>query len=557
MRVSDGQIKDTADVLLLSGANLTLFGTNVLRSVTFDNLGGMANPTVAVGTLLTLSAATPVTSTNDSALTVPVISGPGLQFSAQFPSILVEAGALIATTGLNITAPIVQTALMESLTKTGDGVLALSGANTFDVDFILSAGSVMLGSDSVLGTGGVITSGPLGRGSLRMGAGTVLLSDGVGTGRTLPNTVVAEGNFALGGRGAGSSVTLAGKVNLGSVARTISVTNYGVTATLNGGLSTGLIDRSTALTKTGNGVLVLGTPSTQLDMKGASVKVSGGVIRWANHNSLPADSFLTADVASGFDLAGFNQITDQIAGTGFFTNSSLLNPSTLTVGGDNSSFTFSGALTDNAGGGGATLSLTKAGTGDLSFGAVNNYLGLTEIQAGRLIITNIGSFGLGDVLIAPGAELRMDRTGTLNFPNQLLGTGDVRSVGAGTTILTNLNSGFSGRFLVDNGILQVGDGTLAGNTGDFGQRQPSSGHVPHGRRRLGLRPGGLQSDHPPDLGHGLLHELLDPHPEHLDGRRRQRVIHLQRGPHGQPRRRWAGPQPDQDGLGCSGLRRGE
>jgi autotransporter-associated beta strand protein len=146
-----------------------------------------------------------------------------------------------------------------------------------------------------------------------------------------------------------------------------------------------------------------------------------------------------------------------------------VNASTITVGGDDSSFTFSGALTDNFAGGGAFLGLTKVGTGVLSFGAVNNYSGLTDIQAGRLDITNIGSFGLGDVNIALGAELRMNRgEGTLNFPNSLSGAGDVRSLGAGTTILTAGNFGFMGRILVDNGILQVGDGTLLGDTGDLG-----------------------------------------------------------------------------------------
>jgi hypothetical protein len=62
-------------------------------------------------------------------------------------------------------------------------------------------------------------------------------------------------------------------------------------------------------------------PSTSADLKGSSVKVSGGIIRWSGNDSLPADSFLIADVASGFDLAGFNQTTHQITGTGFFTNS--------------------------------------------------------------------------------------------------------------------------------------------------------------------------------------------------------------------------------------------
>ena len=464
MQNNAGQILSTSAVTLLGGANLTLVGNNDLRSVVFDNEGAMANPTLAVGGRLVLTDTSAVTAVNQSTVTVPTISGTALQFSAENPVISVAAG--LAQTGLTISAPITQNAAMLSLTKTGTGVLALSGQSTFSTDFTLANGTLMLAANSTL-TLGAVTSGPVGTANLRVGAGTSLISDG--TIRTIANPVNVDGDFAFGGRGAGSGVVLAGKVNLGAAMRTISVTNYGVTATLNGGLSTDVADRSTALTKTGNGILALGVPSTAADLKGASVKVSGGIIRWSGNDSLPADSFLIADVASGFDLAGFNQTTHQITGTGFFTNSSTVNASTLTVGGDDSSFTFSGALTDNLAGGGAALNLTKVGTGALSFGAVNNYSGLTDIQAGRLDITNIGSFGLGDVNIAAGAELRMNRgAGTLNFPNSLSGAGDVRSLGAGTTILTAGNFGFTGRILVDNGILQVGDGTLLGDTGDLG-----------------------------------------------------------------------------------------
>ncbi|MGI9110488.1 MAG: autotransporter-associated beta strand repeat-containing protein, partial [Opitutales bacterium] len=463
MNTNEGQISANARITLVGGGTLNLFGTNTLRSLSFTNEGAMSNPTVATSTKLILTEASAITASNQSPVTVPVVSGTALEFSNPSPTINVDAG--LAATGLLISAPILQNAGMTSLTKTGTGVLALSGASTFTSDFTLSGGALMFAA-STTPVSGAVTSGPVGRGTLQVGAGTSLLSDG--TVRTIANAVNVTGDFAFGGRGAGAGLTLSGLVNLGGAMRTVAVTNYGVTATLNGGLKTDIADRSIALTKTGNGVLVLGTPSSAANLQGAGVKVSGGIIRWGGNDSLPADSFLTADVSSGFDLAGFNQTSHRILGTGFFTNSSTVNPSTLTVGGDNASFTFSGALTDNAAGGGATLGLTKVGSGVLSFGAVNNYAGLTDIQAGRLDITNIGSFGLGWVNIAAGAELRMDRTGTLNFPNELLGNGDVRSVGSGTTILTAANFGFSGRFLVDNGILQVGDGTPTGNSGDLG-----------------------------------------------------------------------------------------
>ena len=465
---NEGQIFPTSSVSFIGGGTLNLAGNNTLASLTFLNEGAMSNPLVAGGAKLTLSTRNAITATNQSPVTVPTISAP-LDFSGAdslFPGeAIITVNAGLAATGLTITSVITQNVGMTSFTKAGTGVLALSGQSTFATDFTLAGGALMFGANSTPLTG-TVTSGPIGRGTLQILGGTSLLSDG--TVRTIANAVNVQGDFAFGGRGAGAGVSLAGKVNLGAAMRTISVTHYGVTASLNGGLMTGLLDQSTALTKTGNGVLVLGTPSTQADMNGAGVKVSGGVIRWANNDSLPATSLLTADVASGFDLAGFNQTSNQITGTGFFTNSSMVNPSMLTVGGDNSTFTFSGALTDNVAGGGQSLGLTKTGSGKLMYGAVNNYAGLTDIKQGSIEITNIGSFGLGMVNIDAGAELTMNRSGSLNFPNELTGGGIVRTIGAGTTILTAANGGFTGRFYIDNGILQVGDGTLAGDIGDLG-----------------------------------------------------------------------------------------
>ena len=463
MVTNEGQINPASSVSLIGGGTLNLAGNNTLASLTFLNEGAMSNPLVAGGAKLILTEVNAITATNQSPVSVPNISAP-LEFSA--PAVItVNAG--LAETGLTITSVITQNVGMSTFTKAGSGVLALSGQSTFTTDFTLAGGALMFGANSTPLTG-TVTSGPIGRGTLQILGGTSLLSDG--TVRTIANAVNVQGDFAFGGRGTGAGVSLAGKVNLGTAMRTISVTNYGVTANFNGGLMTGLTDNSTALTKTGNGVLVLGTPSTQADMNGAGVKVSGGVIRWANNDSLPATSLLTADVASGFDLAGFNQTSNQITGTGFFTNSSKVNASTLTVGGDGSTFTFSGALTDNVAGGGAMLNLTKTGSGKLMYGAVNNYAGLTDIQQGSIEITNIGSFGLGVVNIANGAELTMNRSGSLNFPNEITGgtTGIVRTIGSGTTILTAGNFGFMGRFYVDNGILQVGDGTVAGDLGELG-----------------------------------------------------------------------------------------
>jgi autotransporter-associated beta strand protein len=98
---------------------------------------------VAAGTSLTLSQTAAITATNQSPVSVPVISGTALQFGAESPVITVNAG--LAATGLVISAPITQNAAMLSLTKSGAGVLALSGQSTFTTGLTLAAGALMLG----------------------------------------------------------------------------------------------------------------------------------------------------------------------------------------------------------------------------------------------------------------------------------------------------------------------------------------------------------------------------------------------------------------------------
>lgn len=65
-----------------------------------------------------------------------------------------------------------------SVTKTGDGLLQLAGQNAFTGGLTVSAGGIVLASNSSLVQGGLrLTSGPLGAGSVSFAAGTRLLVD--------------------------------------------------------------------------------------------------------------------------------------------------------------------------------------------------------------------------------------------------------------------------------------------------------------------------------------------------------------------------------------------
>jgi autotransporter-associated beta strand protein len=453
MTTNAGQIAATSNVLINGGGNLTMVGSNTLNSVTFDNRGSGQNPTVATATLLILSSATPVTATNDSLATVPVISGTALQFSNATPVLSVNDG--LAETELTISAPITQHASMTSLSKTGTGVLALSGASTFTTGFNLNQGGLMFGANS---TGSpVVTSGPVGTGTLTIAGGTSLLSDG--TARTIANATTVNGDFTFGGRVAGNGVTLSGAMNLGAAGRTITVDSPAVTSTISGAITS--TATGTALTKAGEGTLVLSSATSNLG--GAGVAVTGGILRNGIINAIPTASAVAVSAGAGYDLNGFAQTVDGISGAGFITNSAN-SAQTLTVSSTVTNSTFAGSLTDNILGQGASrLNLVKAGVGtSLTLSGINNYAGTTAVNAGTLQFAKQASlynntpanWTAGNINVKSGATLALNVGGTDEFT-----TGNV------TTLLTNLAASSSATNGMNAGaILGLDTSNAAGGT---------------------------------------------------------------------------------------------
>ncbi|TSA31109.1 MAG: PEP-CTERM sorting domain-containing protein [Opitutales bacterium] len=479
------QIATTSNITINGGGTLTFPNyssgpTQTLVSLTFNNEGGSATPTVNLGTptvntaTLILSSATPITATNNSFGTTPVISGGSatltvLQFSNATPSILVNAG--LAPTALHISATIAQHASMTSLTKTGDGLLALSGTNTFNSNFTLASGSLLLGANATL-SGSTITAGPVGLGSLIIGNNTSILSNSPV--RVLSNPVTVNGDFSFGGTNEVNNLKLTGTVTLGSSTRTISVDSAAVTATISGAVISTASASGNALVKAGKGTLILNSASNSLN--GAGLRVSGGLLRQGVGSLLSASSLLTVDAGAGYDLNGFDQTSYKLAGSGFVTNSANASI-TLTLGNAaatqlDDSYTFGGAFADNAQNLATPLSLlavTKVGPGKLTLTGDSIHSGLTSIQAGIIELAGNGSFGLGVVDISSGASVDVVRTNELIFVNPLAGGGTFNQDGlGGKTILTgdSQTSGFFGPINVKQGILQAGAGATAGNIGN-------------------------------------------------------------------------------------------
>ncbi len=111
-------------------------------------------------------------------------------------------------------------------------------------------------------------------------------------------------------------------------------------------------------------------------------------------------------------------------------------------------------------------SVAKTGSGVLTLTGINTYGGGTTISAGTLQVGaggNIGSI-TGDVINS--ASLAFNRSDTYTFGGAISGTGEVRQIGIGKTILTGINT-YSGGTIISAGTLQIGNGGNKGSiTGD-------------------------------------------------------------------------------------------
>jgi autotransporter-associated beta strand protein len=489
------QIDPATAITMNGGGNLTLANyvlgnavtsvpiTQTFASLTFMNEGGafaptfnLGNPSAASGTnqplsITQLTSATPLTATNNSLSTTPTVStgnagNTELRFSAVSPVITVNSG--LAETGLVISAVIGQSVTMTSLTKVGNGLLALTGQNNFTSNFLLNAGGLMLGADSLAAIGLAPASGPVGSGTLIINGG-YLLSDGLP--RTVNNAIMVNADFAFGGNVATTNLKLSGDVALGAVARTVTVTSPAVTAELAGNLtSTFATVGGTAFTKAGPGTLKLSGPDN--DFNGKKVAITGGLLVIGVSTAIPSTSSVDVSAGAGLDLFNLDLIIPQLTGAGFVTNSKNL-ISTLTVG-DAGNFTFGGILIDNSystGVTGSELQLTKEGTGKMTLTGINLLTGGINVNNGILELGAGGLPGPSTITINNNAGLgifQINRADNITLTNDLAGNGKIYHVGTGVTTLTGAGTNLTvGSLLrVFFGGVKLGDGV--GSTGSLG-----------------------------------------------------------------------------------------
>ncbi|MBV7478306.1 autotransporter-associated beta strand repeat-containing protein [Pseudomonas sp. PDM31] len=373
------------------------------------------------------------------------------------------------------------------LIKTGASSLTLNGANTYTGTTALNAGTLIVGSDSALGTG-----------SLNASNGTTLDAN---TAVDLANNVNLGGNLTLGGTNAltldGMVAGIGGLIKNGAADLALNGANvYLGNTTLNTGKLT--VGSNTAL---GSGTLNA-ADNTTLDANKAVSLNNAVALNGALNVGGTADLILTGLVsgagslvkngAANLILNGANNYLDGTtlnAGTLTVVNSLALGSGALTVGGaatvdsESPSVALNNAIALNAAltvGGTQNLTLTgatsgtgpliKNGAAKLTLNGNNTFSGGTTLNAGTLTLGNANSMGSGALIVGGAATLDNGAA---------FGNGNAITLNAGLSVAGNNDLSLNGVIdgagsLTKNGLADL---TLAGNNSFTGALNIVSGSV--------------------------------------------------------------------------------
>jgi outer membrane autotransporter protein len=238
----------------------------------------------------------------------------------------------------------------------------------------------------------------------KTGAGTLVVTNNsngfssgaiisAGTIRVTGNSVLGMGTITLDG-----GTLKAGAAGLSLINHTIQFTSAG------GAIDTGSFDLTTeaqmidgdvplgTFTKLGSGALILTNPYGFSNYATATNLAEGRIVA-GYANVFSANSSYTVASGASLVLDNYDQAIGSLAGAGTVD----LGSATLTTGNDNKSTTFSGSIS-------GTGKLVKTGNGIQTLTGTNIYAGGTSVDAGALIVGADGSI-LGPVVVKSDARL--------------------------------------------------------------------------------------------------------------------------------------------------------
>jgi len=442
-----------------AGGAVTLASPTTIGSLTFNSFTGTYTLGTA-GQTITLNSGITMNSGAGAATIISPITLGGAQSWLNNSSSLLTIGTgavtnggfllTIGGTGNTTVSSVISGA--GGLTKTGTGLLTLSGANTFAGQLTVQNGTLSINTinnDSANGT--------LGNNALSV----ILGNTGAQTGTLQYTGLTASSTkkFTLATSGTGA----------------FEVTNSGQTLTLSG-----LIDGSGALTKLGAGRLLLSNSNTYTGL----TTISAGILQLGvagGATNTPLGTTAAGTVVSGtgaaLDLNGFTLGTAEaltLNGTGIASGGALTNSTTTsttysglvtlgsassivapnaaghivlsntgTITGSGFGLTLGGASTasriDSIIGTGAGT-LTKNGTGTWSLTGSNTYTGATILNAGNLTLSGTGTIATSTGLTFNGGGLTLTNTSAGEALIDRVSSSAIISNGGSITV-TNTASG--------------------------------------------------------------------------------------------------------------------
>jgi autotransporter-associated beta strand protein len=395
----------------------------------------------------------------------------------------ISGGTLGLTGAADITTTadsLVSAALTGSagLTKNGAGTLTLSGTSTYTGNTNLTVGMLDV-TGQIYNGGGWSDVVTIGSGStLRIyGLGTSGHVDSLGwLGGGNANLVIDGGTFEYAGAlqsyaarpfsvGAGGATLKASQASQ-TWYLVNGVTNNTI-LTLEGAASgdiQGVISGTGALIKNGSGTWILEYANSYTgatNVNDGTLRLNGATANLGTNSALTLANTAGVELYNGYwngtTEVGSDFSVGSLAGGGNLGGNVDLWPCTMTIGTDNTSTTFGGAINNY----GDPASITKVGSGTLTLTCSNTYAGTTTISGGTLQLGD-GTSGhdgsLACANIVNNSNLVYNLSAEAAYIGNIAGTGGLTKSGAGTLTLTGSNT-YSGTTSVSAGTLCV-NGTI-------------------------------------------------------------------------------------------------
>jgi autotransporter-associated beta strand protein len=394
-----------------------------------------------------------------------------------------------ANAALSISSIQASAAATTKLTKVGAGTLRLTGVNAYGGTTTISGGVLNaaalanINTPSSIGTGSTAGSAA----DLVIDGGTLEYTGSTDQSTDRPFTIgVGASAATLDSSGIGAMrFTATGVIaTTGTGPRTLTLAGSSTAANT---LAPALADEganATSLVKSGPGTWTIGGGAAASSYSG-NTTITAGTLKYGANDTVPSGAGKGNVVVTGtLDLNGFSGTVNGLSGSGVVTNSGPT-PTAITVGANDQTGTFTGTLSNT----GASLALTKTGTGALTLAGVNSYSGNTAVNAGTL------KYGVNNAIpsdIAAGnvaVDATLDLAGFSGTINGLSGSGTVTNSAATASTITIGANGQTSTFAgaLSNGsaslsVVKSGAGilTLAGVNTYSGSTTVSAGTLRYG-----------------------------------------------------------------------------